>query len=215
MFVGHFALAYAAKRVAPRTSLATLVVAAQLVDLIWPILLLLGIEEVHVRVGPNPFLDLEFVRYPWTHSLLLGVVWAAAFALAYRARTGYARGAIVCGALVLSHWVLDFATHVPDLQLAPGVPARVGLGLWRSVPGTLVVELAMYLAGLAVYVRTTRAADRSGSIGFWSFAALLLVFYFGNFGGTPPSATAVAVATLFGWALVPWVAWFDRHRPLR
>jgi hypothetical protein len=212
MFVGHFALGFAAKRVAPRTSLATLVVAAQLVDLIWPILLLLGIEEVRVRGGPDPFLVLDFVRYPWTHSLLTGVVWAAAFALAYRARTGYARGAIVCGALVLSHWLLDFATHIPDLQLAPGVRERVGLGLWRSVPATLAVELAMYVAGIAVYVRTTRANDRAGSVGFWSFAALLVVVYFSNFAGDPPSAKAVAVATLFGWALVPWVAWFDRHR---
>jgi hypothetical protein len=215
MFVGHFALGFAAKRIAPRTSAATLVVAAQFVDLVWPILLLVGAEEVHVRGGPNPFLVLDFVRYPWTHSLLMGVGWAIAFALAYRARTGYARGAAVCGALVLSHWILDFATHVPDLQLAPGLSARVGLGLWRSVPATLVIELAIYVAGVAVYARTTRAIDRAGSVGFWSFVALLVALYFANFGGAPPSATAVAVATLFGWAFVPWVAWFDRHRVLR
>jgi hypothetical protein len=214
VFVGHFALGFAAKRVAPRTSLATLVVAAQLVDLIWPILLLLGVEEVRVRGGRDPFLVLDFVRYPWTHSLLMGVVWALAFGLAYRARTAYVVGAAVCGALVLSHWVLDFATHVPDLQLAPGVPLRVGAGLWRSVPATLAIELSMYAAGFAVYARTTRATDRAGSLGFWSFAALLVVLYFGNFAGAPPSATAVAVATLLGWALVPWVAWFDRHRAL-
>jgi hypothetical protein len=216
MFIGHFALGFAAKPLVPRTSLATLIVAAQLVDLIWPILLLLGIEHVRVAGGTNPFLVLDFVDYPWTHSLLMGVVWAAAFALAYRARTGYARGAAVCGALVLSHWVLDFVTHRADLPLVPGAGVRVGLGLWFSVPATVAVETALYVGGVAVYARTTRAADRAGSFGFWSFVVLVAVMYLASLaGGPPPSPKTVAVATLLGWALVSWVAWFDGHRVAR
>ena len=215
MFIGHFALGFAAKPLAPRTSLATLMVAAQLVDLVWPILLLLGIESVRVAGGTDPFLVLDFVHYPWTHSLLMGVVWAVAFALLYRARTGNSRGAAVCAALVISHWVLDLLTHRPDLPLVPGGSARVGLGLWNSVPATVAVESAMYLAGILVYARTTRARDRAGSIGFWSFAAFLVVIYLGSIAGPPPSSTAVAWVSLLLWALVPWIAWFDRHRAPR
>ncbi len=102
MFIGHFAVAFAAKRVAPRASLGTLFAAAQLPDLVWPALVLLGVETVRVDPGNTAFTPLEFVSYPWTHSLLFVVVWAAAFALAYRARTGAARESWVVGALVVS-----------------------------------------------------------------------------------------------------------------
>jgi len=213
VFIGHFAVAFAAKPVAPRTSLATLIAAAQLLDLIWPILVLLGVETMRIEPGPNPFLHLRFLSYPWTHSLLMSIAWGAAFALLYRAKTGYARGAALAFALVVSHWVLDWVTHRPDLQLAPGIETRVGLGLWTSPAPTVVIEAAMFVAGIVVYVRARPARDRAGSSGFWSFIALLVIAYAATLvGGTPPSSTAVAVSALVGWALLPWVAWFDRHR---
>jgi membrane-bound metal-dependent hydrolase YbcI (DUF457 family) len=214
MFIGHFAVAFGAKKVAPRTSLATLVAAAQLLDLIWPILVLLGIETVRIDPsGPGPFLKLRFVHYPWTHSLLMAAVWGAAFALAYRARTGYGRGAAVVGALVVSHWVLDWVTHQPDLQLAPGLAPRVGLGLWTSPAATMAVEALLFVAGVTVYARTIRPRDRAGKWGFWGFVAFLVVAYVSTLaGGTPPGPRAVAASALILWALLPWIAWFDRHR---
>ncbi len=214
MFIGHFAVAFGAKKVVPRTSVATLIVAAQLLDLIWPILVLLGIETVRIDPGaPSPFLKLRFVHYPWTHSLLMAVVWGVAFGLAYRAKTGYARGALAVSALVVSHWVLDWITHRPDLQLAPGVDARVGLGLWTSPAATIAVEGLLFIAGVAVYARATRPRDRAGTWGFWGFVAFLLVGYASSLaGGAPPSPQVVAASALVGWILIPWVAWFDRHR---
>ena len=214
MFVGHFAVAFGAKKVVRRTSLATLIAAAQLLDLIWPILVLLGIETVRIdAAAPNPFLKLRFVHYPWTHSLLMAIVWGIGFALAYRARTGYGRGAAVVGALVVSHWVLDWITHRPDLQLAPGLAPRVGLGLWTSAAATIAVEGLLFVAGLAAYARTTRPRDRAGTWGFWGFVAFLLVAYASTLaGGTPPSPRVVAASALIGWALILWIAWFDRHR---
>jgi hypothetical protein len=213
MFIGHFAVAFAAKPAVPRTSLATLMAAAQLLDLIWPILVLLGVETIRIEAGPNPFLHLRFVSYPWTHSLLLSVAWGVAFALLYRAKTGYARGAAVVGALVVSHWVLDWITHRPDLQLAPGIEERVGLGLWRSPAATIVVEGAMFVAGVALYVRSRPARDSAGRWGFWGFVAFIVIAYAASLaGGTPPGIEAVAAAALIGWALIPWIAWFDRHR---
>src|SRR5256714_5877007 len=182
MFIGHFAVAFGAKKVVPRTSLATLVAAAQLLDLIWPVLVLLGIETVRIDPAePNPFLKLRFVHYPWTHSLLMAVVWGIAFALAYRARTGYGRGAAAVGALVVSHWVLDWTTHRPDLQLAPGLAPRVGVGLWTSPAATVAVEGLLFVAGVAVYARTTQPRGRAGRGGFAGFVALLL----GAFASTP------------------------------
>lgn len=212
MFLGHFALALAAKPASPRTSLGTLIAAAQLADLIWPVLLLLGVETVRVDPGNTAFTPLDFVNYPWTHSLLMALVWAAGFALAYFGRTRLARGAWMVGLLVLSHWALDFITHRPDLPLAPGA-AKAGLGLWNSVAATVVVEGALFAAGVLVYSRKTRPRDRIGRVAFWALVAFLVVIYVSNLvGPPPPSAAAVASVTLLMWLFVPWGAWIDRHR---
>lgn len=117
MFIGHFAVAFAAKRATPRTSLGTTFVAAQLADLLWPIFLLLGWERVRVTSSANPFLILDFTHYPWSHSLLMGVVWGVALGALYFAVTRNGRGAVIVGLLVPSHWVLDLFVHVPDLPL--------------------------------------------------------------------------------------------------
>jgi hypothetical protein len=215
MFIGHFAVGFAAKRAAPRTSLATLMVAAQLVDLVWPILLLLGIEAVRIDPGNTAFTPLDFEYYPWTHSLAMVVAWAVAFGVVYRLRTGYVRGALVVAALVLSHWVLDWISHRPDLPLAPGT-LKVGLGLWNSRPATMFVEGLLFAAGLGVYLSTTRARGRIGSIGLWGFVAFVVLAYLGNLmGGAPPSPRAVAVVGVASWIFVPWLAWIDRNREVR
>ncbi len=212
MFIGHFALGLAAKPFSPRTSLGTLFAAAQLVDLIWPVLLLLGVESVRVDPGNTAFTPLDFVSYPWTHSLLMGLVWAAGFALVYRARTGSTRGAWVVGVLVLSHWVLDLVTHRPDLPLAPGA-AKVGLGLWNSVTATVIVEGSLFAIGVLVYAVKTRPRDRTGRLAFWALVAFLVIIYLANImGPPPPSARAVSLVTLSLWLLVPWAIWIDRHR---
>ncbi len=212
MFIGHFAVGLAAKRVAPRTSLGTLFAAAQLLDLVWPALVLAGVETVRVEPGNTAFTPLDFVSYPWTHSLLMALVWAAAFALAYRARTGSARAAWVVGALVLSHWVLDFVSHRPDLPLAFGAP-KVGLGLWSSVAATVVVEGALFIVGVYLYATGTRARNRTGRVSFWALVAFLVVIYAANImGPPPPGARAIGMAGLLMWLFVPWAAWMDRNR---
>ena len=211
MFIGHFAVALAAKRAAPRTSLGTLVAAAQLIDLVWPVLVLAGVEVVRVDPGNTPFTPLDFVSYPWTHSAATVVVWSALFvALALLV----ARFAAVVAAAVASHWVLDLVSHRPDLPLFPGGP-KVGLGLWESVPGTLVVETGLFLAGAVLYATATRARDRAGRIGLAALVAVLLLIYLANvLSPAPPSPTAVAGGALLVWLFVPWAAWVDRHRAL-
>jgi hypothetical protein len=213
MFIGHFGLGFGAKRAAPTASLGTLFAACQFADLLWPILLLLGYERVDVHPGA-PFMTLTFVSYPYSHSLLAVCIWGAAFAAAYilihRQRIV---PAVTIGLLVVSHWVLDYVTHVPDLPLTPGGAARLGLGLWNSVAGTLVVECMVFAIGLVVYLRATRPRDRAGSIGLWSLVGFLLIVYIAStFGPPPPSASAVAWSAQAMWLIVIWGYWVDRHR---
>jgi len=213
MFIGHYALALAAKRAAPRTSLGTLFLAVQLADMLWPVLLILGWERAHVVPGPNPFLTLWLDSIPISHSLLTLIAWGVLFAAVYRMRTGYARGAIVVALAVVSHWVLDVVTHRPDMPLYPGGP-KLGLGLWNSVAATVIVEVVMFAAGTWVYLRTTRERDAVGRYGLGALLALLGLSYGGSLlGGAPPSMRAIEIGgIIFGWLFVGWAAWADRHR---
>jgi membrane-bound metal-dependent hydrolase YbcI (DUF457 family) len=213
MFIGHYALALAAKRAAPRASLGTLFLAVQLADMLWPVFLLLGWEQAHLVPGPNPFLILWLDSIPISHSLLTLIAWGVLFAAVYRMRTGYAKGAIVVALAVVSHWVLDVVTHRPDMPLYPGGP-KLGLGLWNSVAGTVIIEVVMFAAGTWIYLRTTRARDAVGRYGLGALLTLLGLSYGGSLlGGAPPSMRAIEIGgIIFGWLFVAWAAWGDRHR---
>jgi hypothetical protein len=213
MFIGHFALGFGAKRWAPAVSLGTLFLAAQFVDLLWPTLLLLGIEHVRVVPGITAFTPLDFTHYPVSHSLLAGVGWGIALGGGYALLRRNRRAAVVIGLLVLSHWMLDFVTHRPDLPILPGVDARAGLGLWHSIPATLVVELAIFAGGLALYARATAAVDRIGRWGLWALVAFLLAIYAANvWGPPPPDEAAIAWVGHAQWLLVLAAYGLDRHR---
>jgi hypothetical protein len=212
VFIGHFGAGLAAKALATRVSLGSLFLAAQLIDLLWPTLLLLGLERVRIAPGITAVTPLDFEHYPFTHSLAAVLLWGFLFGLAYLGLKRYPRGAIVLGALVVSHWLLDLVVHRPDLPLYPG-SAKVGLGLWDSVAGTLIVELAVFGLGAALYLKTTRSKDRIGAWALWSLLGFLLLVHLGNLlGPPPPSVTAVAWVGQAQWLLVLWGYWIDRHR---
>jgi hypothetical protein len=217
VFIGHAALGFAAKPVAPRASLAWLLVAPWLLDILWPIFLLLGIERVSIVPGATAFTPLDFSWYPWSHSLAMSVVWGFLAAAIYGAGTHDRRGATVIGLLVVSHWLLDLVVHRPDLPLAPGLATRAGLGLWNRPGATLAVESTLFVAGLSVYLLATRAKDLRGFIGLWALVIFMVGVYVASaFGPPPPSASAIAPVTLaFGILIAPWALWVDRHRALR
>jgi hypothetical protein len=217
MFIGHFAVGFAAKKFAPRTSMASLIAAPLFLDLLWPIFLLLGWEHVRIDPGNTRFTPFDFWDYPWSHSLLMSVVWASIFAIAYHLVTRYWPGTIAIWIGVVSHWILDWITHRPDMPLYPGGGPRLGLGLWNSIAGTMVVEITMLAAGVLLYVLSTRVRDRIGKYAFAAYVALLLVLYVGDrFSGPPPSVGAIAWVSIAASVIfVPWAWWFDAHREPR
>lgn len=213
MFLGHFAVGFAAKKPAPMVSLGTLFLAAQFIDLLWPVFLLLGLEAARIAPGDTAFTPLDFYRYPYTHSLAAVLVWSVAFGGVYYALKRNAKAARIVGAAVLSHWVLDFVTHRPDLPLLPGFDTRVGLGLWNNVTASVAVEGLLFIGAVAVYAHISRARDNSGRYGLWALVAFLGVIYVANLvGPPPPDETALAYAGLLQWLFVPWMYWIDRHR---
>jgi hypothetical protein len=216
MFIGHFAVGLASKTAAPRSSLGWLMAAPVMLDLLWPVFLLLGIERVRIAPGDTAFTPLAFESYPWSHSLLMTVIWASLFGGAYFLATRYARGAVVIGLGVLSHWVMDAITHRPDLPLAPGSATMVGYGLWDSPAATLMIEIGIFAAAVWLYMRTTVARDRIGRYSFAVFVFFALAMYAAvSEGPPPPSVTAVAWGSLTLFLVPLWAAWFDAHRLLR
>jgi hypothetical protein len=214
MFLGHFGLGFGAKKTAPTASLGTLFIACQFADLLWPTLVLLGVERVEVQPGATVMTPLNFVKYPYSHSLLALAVWGTIFGVVCKVgRRSRTVAAVTLGLLVLSHWFLDVIAHRPDMPLTLTGTTRLGLGLWNSPAATLAVELLIFVAGIVIYVRTTVARDRVGSVGLWSLAVFLLVIYLAStFGPPPPSARVVAWSAEAMWLLVVWGYWVDRHR---
>ena len=213
MFIGHFAVALAAKKVVPRVSLGTMILSTSFIDLLWPLFLILGVEHVRIEPGSTVVTPLDFYNYPYSHSLAGVVVWSLLLGGIYFALKKERKAAMIVGLGVLSHWVLDFITHRPDLPFAPGLETVVGLGLWNSLAGTLIVEIGFFIFGVVLYLRTTKPLDRSGSLSFWGLISFLVLVYLGNlFGPPPPESNALGFVGLAMWLLVAWGYWIDRHR---
>ena len=213
MFIGHFGVALAAKKVAPRTSLGTLILGAQFADLLWPILLLAGVEQAEIVPGITKVSPFDFINYPFSHSLLMVVVWSVVVGGIYYVLRRYQRGAFVIAAAVISHWILDFIVHRPDLPLRPGGQARLGLGLWNSWPASIAVEVLFFGSGLWIYFSSTRARDNIGRYGFWSLMAFIFLGWISSlFAATPPDVRSLAWGALAMWITVPWAWWTDKHR---
>ncbi|MCX6142750.1 MAG: hypothetical protein NTZ35_05975 [Ignavibacteriales bacterium] len=217
MFLGHYAVALAAKKAAPKTSLGTLLIAAQLPDLLFPLFILLGIEHLRIAPGITVVFPMDLYDYPLSHSLLAGLLWSAALAFLYYVIRKEKRGATIVGLVVISHWILDFITHRPDLSLGFGTGTYVGLGLWNSLAGTLIVESALFVIGIILYIRTTKAGDRIGSIGFWAWIGFLASMYAGSFFGSDSSIDTLSTILLMvgSWAIILWGCWADKHRAAR
>lgn len=194
MFIGHFGVGLAAKSAARKVSLGTLFLAAQWIDLVWPILLLFGLERVRIDPGNTAFTPLDFVYYPFTHSLIGVLIWAALFAVVYYLIRRNLKVSLLLGLLVVSHWLLDLIVHRPDLPLTLSNEHMVGLGLWNNITTTLVIEGLIFLVGTIFYLKITKANDKVGRYGTLGLFAFLVVIYVMNIFGPPPdNTTAIAI----------------------
>ena len=216
MFAGHFAVGFATKRFAPRVPLTLLLAAALIPDILGPIFGLAGWEHVHIAPGNTRFTPLDLYDYPWSHSLLMTIVWATLLALIYRLWRSDLMGSLVIWLGAVSHWVLDWITHCPDLPLYPGAEGRYGLGLWNSIPGTMFLELAMLSIGVWMYVHATKPRDWMGTYIFSAFIVVLLLLYVTiPFSSPPQSVRQLDYASIvLNIILLAWASWFDTHRDI-
>ena len=212
MFIGHYAIGLAAKKFAPRSSLGALIAAPILLDLIWPIFLLIGWEHVSIIPHRNPFLRLQFDSFPISHGLIAALGWATLYAALYFGVTRYLSGTIVIWAGVVSHWLLDYIVHIPDLPLH--ARSRLyGLGLWNYRWLTVAIEITLFAIAIWTYQRETRAKDKIGLYAFLAFVLFLLLAYAGAIFASPPqSVRKVALIALVAVITIPWAWWFDAHR---
>lgn len=215
MFIGHYGPSFACKAWKPVVPLWVLFVAVQLVDIVWAVLVLLGIEKVRIVPGitaTNPF-DLYYM--PFTHSLPGAIFWSVGAAVVYRAvapAQKWAAAAIV-GVAVFSHWALDLVVHRPDLPLYDDA-YKVGFGLWNYPAIAFLLEIALLFGGIALYLRVTEPIDVIGRYGMTVlglFAVVLQAYVF--FGPPPVSDTAFALTALvlyFAFAVL--VYWLEGKR---
>jgi len=214
MFIGHWAPALAAAAASRRApKLGLLFVAAQLVDWAFFVLVLTGMERMRVTPGISVMNPLDLYHMPYTHSLLGGAGFAAGFAALVWVLTRHRTAALIAGAVVLSHWLLDLLVHVPDLTLA-GSPPKLGLGLWNYPLVEMPLELGITFAALWWYNRKRRPAP--GRVLVLGAVMLLLqaVNWFGPVESEVTAGTSLLALFAFGLttAIAVWVGKSERAR---
>jgi hypothetical protein len=213
MFIGHFGAGFAGKKFEKSVSLGTYFMAAQWIDLIWPILVLIGIEKVEIKPGISAVTPLDFSYYPFTHSLFGVLIWAILFGTIYYYIKKKFKSAIILGLLVLSHWFLDLLVHIPDLPIFPGAGIKVGFGLWNSFAATVVVEGLIFIGGLYLYLKSTKTKNKIGTFTLWGLVIFLVAIYISNLFGPPPqSAEAIGIVGNAQWLIILWGYWIDKNR---
>ena len=213
MFIGHFGAGFAGKKFSKSASLGTYFMAAQWVDLIWPILLLLGIEKVKIDPGVSAVTPLNFTYYPFTHSLFGTIVWGILFSAVYFIIKKNYKTSIILGLLVISHWFLDLLVHIPDLPIFPGYSLKVGFGIWNNFTLTIIVEGLVFVIGAYIYFKITKPKNK---IGVYSLVGLIIFFvamYISNLlGPPPPSIEAIGIIGNAQWLIILWAYWIDKNR---
>lgn len=216
MFIGHFAVGFALKKAEPKVPLGVWFAGAMFLDILWPVFLLIGIEKASVVPGITVVTPLNLEVVHWSHSLLMSAVWAAFFGAVVYWRVRTAKAFVLTAFAVMSHWLLDYVTHTADMTLAPH-GAKMGLELWNSLAGTLVVELGIFVVGIMIYVRMVRNEARSAWIHFAILIVFFLLMYVAAIFGPPPpnNQTVLAVSALALTPVILWANWLDKKLGLR
>lgn len=165
MFIGHYGPAFAGVRAARSVPLWVLFLAVQAVDIVWGILVALGVEKLRIVPGFTEVNAFDLYFMPYTHSLPATLAFSVAGGAVYArlARKERVRGGVVVALAIASHWFTDLLVHVPDLALWPGGP-RVGFGLWQHFWPAMILEGAILLLGLVLYLGATSPRGPVGRV---------------------------------------------------
>jgi hypothetical protein len=209
MFIGHYGVAYAAKAVAPKAPLAAYFLAVQVLDVLFSVFVLGGVEHmeiVHNYTSYNPY---RLYDMPITHSLVGSLGWAVAVGIVAAMLRLPRRESLWLGLAVFSHFILDLLVHTPDLSIAGGDTARLGLGLWNNVPVVLVLELLVLLGGWLLFNRSKRSDAAFPKQRNRIFLGILVLLTIATpFTPDPTSPTAFATQALVAYCALAWAsAW--------
>jgi hypothetical protein len=184
MFVGHYSVAFAAKSKRNKISLWVLFVAVQFLDYIWATLVLFGIEKLRVIKGFTAGSMLDSYFHPYSHSLIAAILWSSVAAIGYTllcSRFGYPcrkSAALIVGAAVFSHWILDFLAHPRDLPIYDN-RWKVGFGLWNYRGPEFALEIAMLVGGIILYL-ARNAMSKARKMAVIGFGIALVVVQIGD-----------------------------------
>ncbi|MBT4288742.1 MAG: hypothetical protein HOD92_15550, partial [Deltaproteobacteria bacterium] len=210
MFIGHFGAGLIGKKISPVTSLGTLFLASQFIDLLWPTFLLLGIEKVEIVPGITQLTPFDFSYYPFSHSLVAVVIWGLLLGCIHFIFKRDIKAFFLLALLVPSHWFLDLLVHRPDLPLSFSSDHYFGLGLWNFPIVAVTIEVTIFLLGIYFYTRITTPKNRIGTIGFWGLMIFLIFSYLGNFfSPPPPDTTTIAWVGQTQWLIIILAYWVD------
>jgi hypothetical protein len=210
MFVGHYGVSFAVKRMTPRTSLGMLFLAVQLLDVLFAIFVLVGVEKLRIVPGFTQYNAYDLYYMPYTHGLVGALGWSALTWLLVRGSGGQA-AALWMAAAVFSHFVLDVPMHTPDMPILGSDSPKIGLSLWQHRELALAAELVTLGAGIWFWRRAPNLTRWSRGR-FVSFAMVLFALTLATpFLPPPADATQFAWQALFGYVALAAVAgWLDR-----
>ena len=210
MFVGHYAAAFAAKAVRPVLPLWLLFVAVQLVDFVWAVLVMTGVEKIRIIPGYTPANPLDLYHIPYSHSLVAGIVWSIAFGVLYllaKRGAGTKLSALVLGLAVFSHWITDLLVHKADLPILYGAP-KLGFGLWDYFWLSQILEIGLLVLAFIWFLRVTQARSRWGALAPWCLLAAMIALQTGQHTLEPPGdSVAFAAQGLVVFSLLAVLAW--------
>jgi hypothetical protein len=213
VFVGHYGVSFAVKAGRRDIPLWVLFLAVQLVDVVWAVLVLCGVEKLRIVPGITATNPLDLYYMPYTHGLITATAWSVLAAVAYRLwrANGGSRSAALVGIAAFSHWVLDLVVHRPDLPRF-GDDHKVGFGLWNYRGPALGLEILFLFGGMWLYLRRAESSGGGGGSFVMAGVAMLAVHTFVFYGPPPVSGHAAAVSALAAYGIFAGVAWWLERR---
>lgn len=218
MFVGHYGPAFAAVAARKTIPLWIAFMAVQLVDVLWAIFVLFGVEKVRIVPGITRTNPLDLYHMPYTHSLVGAMAWAITAGIVYYSfrKLDGCLAALIVGAAVFSHWLLDWSVHRPDLPLYDNA-FKVGLGLWNYPAFAFVLELGTLFGGIYLYLKTTESVSDLGRYRMLGFGILMLIsqsiLFFGPLPWSDKAAATLALISYFVFAAIAY--WLEKQPTVR